>query len=602
MKTKDLYLFSLCALAATAVLAAEGEGETPSTDEPEFNRVVENYNNPDGMVDDVVENLHTTGGDAANYGVFYVHGDADPVNVIVKSDANFANRNGGANLWITEGSSITFLPASGVWNENFYGEGSGYILLESNASMTIGSSEQAADLNNNNDAIVDLSEGSTLRIYGNLYNRNNAQVNVVEGSTLEVMKEIYLDATSKIIVSSTTVENSNGSLRFAGGADKGALFSLDNSVFNTKSFFTNFWEGTSDSVLELKNSTINAKENSSNRWITNVSGTSYINFENEVTETTNEDTGETTSTITYRELLNYGELNLDAASTLKINGKLSNNENGEINLSEGSTLEVANEIWILGSSSTNVNGATLKSGASLLTAADATATLTFTNSTVELGSITIGLWTDKHVNTTLNIDSSTIKSNNGDSTNRGDIYVNGTSNWIFGEVGRALFNRDGGTIKIKSNQSLNISRIREEGSDDSYFCNYGTIVVEAATDTNASAAITVTNFVDDGNAGTIVIDFSNISDIYDKNEYALISASSVSIDNTLFQYTLDGSTFKDILLGDSVQDGGLFLELKQDGSTISYIYSFVPEPSTYAAIFGALALALACYRRRASRN
>lgn len=737
-------MLSLCALAATAVYAAEGEGETPPTGETEFPREVENYNNPDGMVDDVVENLYATGGDASNYGIFYVQGQ----DIIVKSDSNFANRNGQAYLWVAEGCSVTFLPASGVWNENFYGEGSGTILLDPNATMTIGSAEQAADLNNNNEAVVEMNDGSALIVYGNIYNRGSAQIGVVEGSTLEVMKEIVLDDTSSITATSTTIENSNGSLRFAGGTEKGALFSLDNSVLNTKSFYGNFWEGTSDSVLELKNSTVNVTENSESRWVINASGTSAMLFANDITETTDETTGETTTTVTYRTFNNYGKLNIEENSNLKIDAALSSNETSEIVLNMGSTLEVTGNLSINGTSTVTLNSATLensngelsfgggstkevllsltdsvvnaksistgvfwegrsnskielinstinvkndstnwaiidasgdsflnfenvvdeesgtisfkqlynnatlnvqadsnfkidaaltnseestvdvndgatlevtgdiwlnmytqftatnatiKSGGNLYSAADASSVLNLSGSTLEAKSFTIGLYASDSVKTAVNLAASTLNIA-GDSTNRGTMNVSETSSIVFGEDGRAFFNRQGGTVKISSNQSLNISRIREEGGDDSHFCNYGTIIVEAATDSSAGAAITVKNFVDDGNAGTIVIDFSNISDIYDENEYALISADALSVNSTLFQYTLDGSTFKDILLGDSVQDGGLFLELKQDGSTISYIYSFVPEPATYAAIFGALALALAALRRRAARN
>ncbi len=445
MKIKNLYLFTLCALAATAVLAAEGEGETPSTDEPEFNRVVENYSNPDGMVDDVVENLYATGGDAANYGVFYVTGE----NVIVKSDANFANRNGLACLWVTEGCSVTFLPAAwnaGVWNENFNGSGSGCIQLDRNATMTIGSAEQAADLNNHNEAVVNLESGSLLSVSRNFNNNGSAQV--------------YLK--------------------------------------------------------------------------------------------------------------------------------------------EGATLEIKNELLINGSSQVNVSGASIKAGAGTYFAQEANAVLNLTNSTLETSSFAVGRWSSKAVDSTINLASSTIYTS-GDSTNWGTINVGATSRIVFGESGRALFNC--GLLTIKSGQSLDISRVREEGSDDSYLCNYGTITIEAATDPEAFAAISVQNFVDDGNAGVIIIDFSNISDIYGEYEYALISTADwLSIGSTEFKYTLDGSTFKDILLGDSVQDGDLFLELKRDGTTISYIYSFVPEPATYAAIFGALALALACYRRRAARS
>ena len=441
MKIKNLYLFTLCALAATAVLAAEGEGETPSTDEPEFNRVVENYSNPDGMVDDVVENLYATGGDAANYGVFYVTGE----NVIVKSDANFANRNGQAYLWVSEGCSVTFLPASGVWNENFYGDGSGHILLDQNATMTIGSAEQAADLNNHNEAVVNLESGSLLSVSGNFNNNGSAQV--------------YLK--------------------------------------------------------------------------------------------------------------------------------------------EGSTLEIENELWINGSSQVNVSGASIKAGSSTCFAQEANAVLNLTNSTLETSSFAVGLWSSKAVDSTINLASSTIYTS-GDSTNWGTINVGATSRIVFGESGRALFNR--GLLTIKSGQSLDISRVREEGSDDSYLCNYGTITIEAATDPEALAAISVQNFVDDGNAGVIIIDFSNVAGIQESREYALISANLLSIGSTEFKYTLDGIIFKDIELGSQVEDGALSLEITQEGAKIFYVYSIVPEPGTCAAIFGALALALACCRRRAARS
>ena len=50
-----------------------------------------------------------------------------------------------------------------------------------------------------------------------------------------------------------------------------------------------------------------------------------------------------------------------------------------------------------------------------------------------------------------------------------------------------------------------------------------------------------------------------------------------------------------IFVGGSLFDGA---EVAYDPQTNSFAISNVPEPATYAAIFGALALAFAAYRRR----
>lgn len=435
---------------------------------------------------------------------------------------------------------------------------------------------------------MDIAEGSTLKIDATLSNSSDADVTLAKDATLEVSGNISLDGSSEFTATNATIENSKGSLSFGGTAS--ASLTLDNSVLNTGSFSTGvWWEGKNDSYFEISNSTINASGNGTNWSDMKIIGESTINFNNVI----DEETGEVT---TYYELANNGSLEIESGSTLKINGKLSNADEALLNVNQGVTLEIGNEFWINGSSFVNINEASVKTGAGTYFAQEANSVLNLKKSTLETSAFVIGLWAQDKVDSNMNLASSSIYTA-GDSTSWGTININETSSIVFGETGRALFNR--GTITIKSGQSLDISRVREEGGDDSYLCNYGTITIEAAIDPEALAAISVQNFVDDGNAGVIIIDFSNISDIYGENEYALIStADRLSIGSTEFKYTLDGIIFKDIELGSQVEDGNLFLELIQEGSEISYIYSMVPEPSTYAAILAALSLALVCYKRR----
>ncbi len=209
-------------------------------------------------------------------------------------------------------------------------------------------------------------------------------------------------------------------------------------------------------------------------------------------------------------------------ATLEVSGNISLDGSSKFTATNA-TLEIGNEFWINGSSFVNINEASVKTGAGTYFAQEANSVLNLNKSTLETSAFVIGLWAQDKVDSTMNLASSSIYTA-GDSTSWGTININETSSIVFGETGRALFNR--GTITIKSGQSLDISRVREEGGDDSYLCNYGTITIEAAIDPEALAAISVQNFVDDGNAGIIIIDFSNITGMHESQEYALISANS----------------------------------------------------------------------------
>ena len=96
----------------------------------------------------------------------------------------------------------------------------------------------------------------------------------------------------------------------------------------------------------------------------------------------------------------------------------------------------------------------------------------------------------------------------------------------------------------------------------------------------------------------------------------ILGVAKITVDDALNIYISDGTSASDLVLdlGESIiltdqsqanisvlhEDGSLFdgAEVAYDPQTNSFAISNVPEPATYAAIFGALALAFAAYRRR----
>lgn len=132
--------------------------------------------------------------------------------------------------------------------------------------------------------------------------------------------------------------------------------------------------------------------------------------------------------------------------------------------------------------------------------------------------------------------------------------------------------------------------VREKGATDS-----ATLIFAADADGTSTLNANSITF----NSGDLVIDFTdfvgNESEIYEIN---LISAdtdwssrASRFVGNSE-NYEGDAS----VLTGDNC----LSWEIKYEDNNLTFIYeySYIPEPSTYAAIFGTLALALVIYRRR----
>lgn len=432
MKLKQLHTAGIGMMFASLIFAAD----------------FENFNNPSDETFTLTEDLNATGGDAVNYGTFIVDG----TNLTIKAEANFANRNGESEFRLNENSSLTILVKEGVWNESYNGEGSGTINLLKDSALYIGNSENIANFNNNNDAVLKMASGSIFSVSGNLSNNGNAQIDLIDGSTLEILGNLSINDDSLVKVTGSKIENSGGELAFGGGEDKAGVLILSHSILNTSSFSTGaFWEGKSKATIELENSTINSVNDSSNWGIMNVSGTSFLNFQN----TLNDESGN----VSYRQLFNDGALNLAAGTNFKIDGTLTNESECSLEVKEGSTLEVVGDFWLNGSSQAIINASTVKNGGNLYSDPNSTAVLTLKDSRFETNSFVIGVNSQDKVESTLNLSASTISTKN-DSTNRGLINVDETSSVIFGEGGRALFNRQGGTIKIKSNQSLDISRVR----------------------------------------------------------------------------------------------------------------------------------------------
>ena len=121
----------------------------------------------------------------------------------------------------------------------------------------------------------------------------------------------------------------------------------------------------------------------------------------------------------------------------------------------------------------------------------------------------------------------------------------------------------------------------------------------ALTSKDKSQAIVQAKFFKSVN-GVINVDLANISDLEAGTYFFALISSTEDISETSNKL-LDGKPFdwdNDLVVIDS--DIAKFKEWTVENNTlfISVDVTSVPEPSTYAAIFGAIALAFAAYRRR----
>lgn len=166
----------------------------------------------------------------------------------------------------------------------------------------------------------------------------------------------------------------------------------------------------------------------------------------------------------------------------------------------------------------------------------------------------------------------------------GTANVSGNRVLSFGDSQTAFTGKFNGTI---NNETLNgenqFNELYISGNSDVEFTNgfalnVDTLSIFSGAKVSGNASITVEDalniFISDG--------FSGSELVLDLGSSIVLSAESKENVSILHE---DGSLF----------DGA---ELVYDAENNSFTVTNVPEPSTYAAIFGALALALAAYRRR----
>ncbi|MBO6101969.1 MAG: hypothetical protein J6P03_01805 [Opitutales bacterium] len=134
-------------------------------------------------------------------------------------------------------------------------------------------------------------------------------------------------------------------------------------------------------------------------------------------------------------------------------------------------------------------------------------------------------------------------------------------------------------------------------------------VLEYQIDSKGISTIVINNGINNALNGALIIDFSALADVQCINEKYVLMSSSPNIKNNLEQYWIDfaNNTVKDTDLVNVISSGAADEDIRfaYEQNTETNYYDFViyytanvPEPATCAAVFGALALAFAAYRRR----
>ncbi len=191
-----------------------------------------------------------------------------------------------------------------------------------------------------------------------------------------------------------------------------------------------------------------------------------------------------------------------------------------------------------------------------------------------------------------------------------DVNYNGTDN--DGTFGYTHFST-GATLTATKNLEISHLALRSLGKDIEGNDTYGSLIIDKATVTIGSFIINNLNvsggdyrveFANANSAEALVIKGVNSVTKFNDQEIAL-DFIDFGKDDKIYS-AVDLTTFNDITVNGTalstlLTDGTIDVDTgSYDDVSYNYVYSLVtvPEPSTYALIFGALALSFVAYRRR----
>lgn len=329
----------------------------------------------------------------------------------------------------------------------------------------------------------------------------------------------------------------------------------------------------------------------------------------------------------------YAQNNFNLSETLLKEGAVINfSMTGEGNVLNVNNFNVSNQdestggtvsAVFRGDSAANKNQIIIRSGEMILQgsqALDATTSYTFSmqgNTTLNRGDGR-GVWLKIHEWGGKSYTSNTTFEVKGSGN---DILLSGL------EVGKETDNWDEtlgkGTLRIVGGENSIVIKATEiDGVSDGhngFRLNSGG-VIEFVVDNTGITPITNLTFNNNSSNGMMKVDFSNITTPQEETRYVLLQTSdhNKNIFGELFdvndpENVFAHEDFVSIILADDGDEYRFALEYNEseefqdaEGNNVNFMQLVVyytnnivvPEPSTYAAIFGALALAFAAYRRR----